>query len=126
MRDLAILVPFLRPYRWQMLLVLLSILATTSAGLLAPWLISSLVGLLNNGVTADEALRTVGGVAALLLAAYGIRSIGQFFTIHLAHVVAWKTCHDVRLALYRQLQRFSPAFYTQRQSGEIVSRVIKD
>jgi ABC-type multidrug transport system fused ATPase/permease subunit len=126
MRDLATLIPFLRPYRAQMLLVLVSILATTGAGLLGPWLISSLVGLLNDGAPPAELLRTLGGVAALLLFAYATRSVGQFFTMHLAHVVAWNACHDIRLALYRQLQRFSPAFYTQRQSGEIVSRVIKD
>lgn len=126
MRELATLRPFLRPYRGQMLLVLLSILATTGAGLLAPWLIRSLVALLGDGLTRVEALRGLAGLAALLLIAYAVRSAGQFCTMHLAHVVAWNVCHDVRLALYRQLQRFSPAYYSQRQSGEIVSRVVKD
>ena len=109
-----------------MLLVLLSILATTGAGLLAPWLIRSLVALLITEAAPTETRQGLVGLAALLLLAYGTRSVGQFFTTHLAHVVAWNVCHDIRTALYHQLQRFSPAYYTQRQSGEIVSRVIKD
>ncbi len=126
MRELFTLRPFLRPHRSTMLLVLLSILATTGAGLLAPWLIRSLVALLSTESTQAETLRGLIGLAALLLVTYGARSVGQFFTTHLAHVVAWNVCHDMRTALYHQLQRFSPGYYTQRQSGEIVSRVIKD
>lgn len=126
MRNFATLIPFLRPYRSTMLLVLLSILTTTGAGLLAPWLIRSLVALLSAEGAEAETMQSLVGLVVLLLLAYGARSVGQFFTTHLAHVVAWNACHDIRTALYHQLQRFSPAYYTQRQSGEIVSRVIKD
>jgi ABC-type multidrug transport system fused ATPase/permease subunit len=126
MRELATLRPFLRPYHGLMLLVLLCIAATTGAGLLAPLLIRSLVALFSNGAPDAVALRTLVGVAALLLAAYAVRAGAQFATIHFAHVVAWNLCHDLRTTLYHQLQRLSPAYYTQRQSGEIVSRVVKD
>jgi ABC-type multidrug transport system fused ATPase/permease subunit len=110
MRELFLLRPFLRPYRDTMMLVLLSILATTGAGLLAPWLIRSLVALLSAEGAQAETMRGILGLAALLLLAYGARSVGQFFTTHLAHVVAWNVCHDIRTALYHQLQRFSPAY----------------
>jgi ATP-binding cassette, subfamily B, bacterial len=126
MREFTTLQPFLRPYRGLMLLVLLCIAATTAAGLLAPWLIRSLVALFSAGTDGATALRSLVGVAGLLLAAYAVRAGAQFATTHLAHVVAWNVCHDLRTALYHQLQRLSPAYYTQRQSGEIVSRVIKD
>jgi ABC-type multidrug transport system fused ATPase/permease subunit len=119
--------PYLRPYRGQIGLVLLSMVLTTSMGLLAPWLIRSLVQTVR---LADEdvmaALWGVRWIAAGLAVAYLLRSGGQFLTNHLSHVAAWQICHDLRAALYRQLQRLSPAYYANRQSGEIVSRVIKD
>jgi ATP-binding cassette, subfamily B, bacterial len=121
------LMPFLVPYRGLMTLVLLSILAVTGAGLLGPWLIRSLVQTIR--LSADEPaalLSGLGGIALALLAVYLVRSFGQFLNNHLSHVVAWNICHDLRTALYRKLQRFSPAYYANRQTGEIVSRVIKD
>jgi ATP-binding cassette, subfamily B, bacterial len=124
---LRTLLPFLKPYRGLMLLVLLSILAVTGAGLLGPWLIRALVQTvrLAEGDPLAAAGR-IGQIALMLAVVYLVRSGGQFLNNHLAHVVAWNLCHDLRTALYRQLQRFSPAYYANRQTGEIVSRVIKD
>jgi ATP-binding cassette, subfamily B, bacterial len=117
---------FLKPYRWRMLVVLLGIVVVTAAGLLTPWLIRALVQAVRTGGDPAAALQGVTLIVAALLAAYALRSIGQFLTNHMSHVVAWNLCHDLRVALYRQLQRLSPAYYASRQSGEIVSRVIKD
>ncbi|NJN17428.1 MAG: ABC transporter ATP-binding protein [Oscillochloris sp.] len=121
------LLPFLVPYRGFMALVLLSILAVTTAGLLGPWLIRSLVQTIR--LSAGEPavwFSGLSGIALALVVVYIVRSAGQFLNNHLSHVVAWNLCHDLRTALYRQLQRFSPAYYASRQTGEIVSRVIKD
>lgn len=121
------ILPFLKPYRWRVGLVFASILAVTAAGLLAPWLIRELVRVLRLA-EGDLGAAQYGilTLAALLLAAYGIRSLGQYLNFHHSHVVAWNVCHDLRTALYEQLQRFSPAYYAERQTGEVVSRVVKD
>ncbi len=124
---LRTLLPFLQPYRGLMLLVLLSILAVTGAGILGPWLIRNLVQTIRLAKGDPTIILSgIGEIALALLAAYLVRSVGQFLNNHLAHVVAWNLCHDLRTALYRQLQRFSPAYYANRQTGEIVSRVLKD
>lgn len=121
------LLPFLAPYRGRMLLVLLSILAVTGAGLLGPWLIHALVQTVRLAAgDPAAALRGIAQIAVALVLVYLVRSVGQFLNNHVSHIVAWNLCHDLRTALYRQLQRFSPAYYANRQTGEIVSRVIKD
>lgn len=121
------LVPFLKPYRSRIILVFICVIAVTAAGLLAPWLIRDLVRVLR--LAEGDLVAAQQGVillAVFLFATYGVRSLGQYLNVHHSHVVAWNVCHDLRTALYKQLQRFSPAYYAERQTGEVVSRVIKD
>jgi ATP-binding cassette, subfamily B, bacterial len=127
MTTLHTLLPYLKPYRWRIVLVLFSILIVTAAGLAAPWLVRELVRSvrLAEGDLA-AATRGVGFIALALLIAYSLRSLGQYLNFHISHVVAWNVCHDLREAVYSQLQRFSPAYYSERQTGEVASRVLKD
>lgn len=127
MAALHTLLPYLHPYRWRVALVLASILVVTAAGLLAPWLVRELVRLVRLGEgDLAGATRGVGWLALALLGVYGLRSLGQFINFHVSHTVAFGLCHDLREAVYRQLQRFSPAYYAERQTGEVASRVVKD
>jgi ATP-binding cassette subfamily B protein/subfamily B ATP-binding cassette protein MsbA len=122
-RRLRTLSPFLRPYRWQMLGVVLFTLGGTAASLLAPWLVRELVRVIEDGR---------GGVSAIawisfgLLAALLLQGLFQFLSYWVAHVLAWWLCHDLRMALYDHLQRLSLSFYSRRQTGEMQSRVLKD
>ncbi|MCG8348320.1 MAG: ABC transporter ATP-binding protein/permease [Chloroflexales bacterium] len=121
------LFPVLKPYRWRIILVFTSVVVVTAAGLFAPWLIRDLVRVLRLAEgDPGAAQQGVITLAVLLLATYSVRSLGQYLNFHHSHVVAWNVCHDLRTALYKQLQRFPPAYYAERQTGEVVSRVIKD
>lgn len=127
MSPVQTLLPYLTPYRWRIVLVLFSILVVTAAGLAAPWLVRELVRSvrLAEGDLA-AATQGVGFIALALLVAYCFRSLGQYLNFHVSHVVAWNVCHDLREAVYSQRQRFSPAYYSKRQTGEVASRVLKD
>jgi len=121
------LIPFFKPYRGRMLLVLVSILVVSGAGLLAPWLIRELVRvvrLAEGDLTAAN--QALVGITLALLVVYLLRSAGQFINFHVSHVVAFGLVHDLQVAVYEQLQRFSPGYFADRQTGEIVSRVVKD
>ncbi|MEM8857276.1 MAG: ABC transporter ATP-binding protein [Chloroflexota bacterium] len=119
--------PFLEPYRWRIALVFGSVFAVTGAGMLAPWFIRDLVRILRLAEGDVAAARQgILVTTGLLLLTYAVRSYGQYLSFHHSHVVAWNVCHDLRSAIYEQLQKFSPAFYAERQTGEVVSRVIKD
>ncbi|NOK63326.1 MAG: ABC transporter ATP-binding protein [Chloroflexi bacterium AL-W] len=121
------LLPLLKLYRWRIALVFTSVIVVTGAGLLAPWLIRELVRVLRLADGDVEATQqSILVLSGLLLLAYGVRSLGQYLNFYYARVVAWNVCHDLRTVLYQQLQRFSPAYYAERQTGEVVSRVIKD
>jgi len=121
------LLPFLKPYRGRMLLVLISILVVAGAGLLAPWLVRELVRIVRLAAgDLTAANQALVGITLALLVVYLLRSAGQFINFHVSHVVAFGIVHDLQVAVYKQLQRFSPGYFADRQTGEIVSRVVKD
>ncbi|MFP4322886.1 MAG: ABC transporter ATP-binding protein [Anaerolineales bacterium] len=127
LNAIRVLLPFLKPYRGKMFLVLISILIVSGAGLLAPWLVRELVRVVRLAegdlATASQSLTSI---TVALLVVYMLRSAGQFINFHVSHVVAFGVVHDLQVAVYEQLQRFSPGYFADRQTGEIVSRVVKD
>ncbi|MDX8350433.1 ABC transporter ATP-binding protein [Cognatiyoonia sp. IB215446] len=112
------------PYRQTMTLVVLSILAVTATGLLAPWLVREIVLIVETG--AQDATRNLTWIAVGLVLIYVGRSTAEAAVFHYSHVVAFNTCRDLRDAVYAHLQRLSPSWFAARKSGDITKRVIDD
>ncbi|WP_247227982.1 ABC transporter ATP-binding protein [Yoonia sp. F2084L] len=112
------------PYRGTMIVVVLAILAVTATGLLAPWMIREIVLIIETGAQDAGARLTL--IAAVLVRIYVGRSTAEAAVFHYSHVVAFKTCRDLRDAVYAHLQRLSPSWFAARKSGDITKRVIDD
>lgn len=123
MRRVRRLLPFLKPFRLQMLGVLVFTIGATGASLLAPWLVRELIQVIEGG---GGGISAVAWISFGLLGALVLQGAFQFLSYWVAHVLAWWLCHDLRMALYDHLQRLSLSFYSQRQTGELQSRVLKD
>src|SRR5688572_26338405 len=122
MKSLHTLYPYIKPYRWKMLLVILSSLAMTATSLISPLVIREVVRDLQN----PERLPLIQGLALLLLTLFLVRAGGQYMKGYYAHIAAWNIVSDVQAAVYEHLQTLSPSFYNNRQTGELVSRVTSD
>ncbi len=118
------LVTYMLPYRGTMIVVVLAILAVTATGLLAPWMIREIVLTIEMG--AQDAAARLTLIAAALVMIYVGRSTAEAAVFHYSHVVAFKTCRDLRDAVYAHLQRLSPSWFAARKSGDITKRVIDD
>ena len=135
-RSLGGLLPFLRPYRWQIALASLFLLLAAGATLLFPVALRHLV---DAGMTApDSAAPAVDAAAtgARLVAlreyflwlfavavALGLFSAARFYT------VTWlgeRVTADLRNAIYGHVLRQSPAFFETTQTGEVLSRLTTD
>lgn len=117
---------FLRPYKVHMIVVLISTLAVTAFSLIGPWLLREVVGIVTGGLAEPGSWERVGFLAAALLAAYVLRAIFDFLKSYVSHVMAWNFVNDLRVALYDHLQKLSLRYYSDKQTGEITSRVIND
>src|SRR5215211_4225005 len=114
MKPMRKLLPYLRPYRWHMLLVIVSAGIITGLNLLNPWLVRELVQIIrseSSGTeTGDTAMSRVMTLATILVVAFVARAIFRYFYLYVAHIMAYSFVGDVRVIVYAHLQRLSARF----------------
>ena len=125
MQTLSFLKPYARAYWKPLVLTMASMLLLVAVQLFAPWIIREMIGLVSAGLTA-ESYRQIGRLALAALGVYAVRAFLSFTRSYMAHVAGWGVVADVRIALYRHLQRLSLRFYEERQTGQLMSRVVND
>ncbi len=119
------LFPFLRPYRWHMLIVILSAGGITAMNLFNPWLVRELVQIIRVE-RGDAAVSRVSTLAVILVIVFVARALFRFLYSYVAHIMAYSFVNDLRVALYAHLQRLSARFFADRQTGELLKRVVSD
>ena len=127
MQHITRLIIIARKYWYWMLLALIAMVGATAANLAGPWLIRSLVGIIeeNSGEQALAARRIVT-TALTLLAVYALRPGLRALQTWSTHVAGWGSVAEARKKLYEHMQRLSPQYYTATQTGQIMSRVVND
>ncbi len=128
-----------RRYWGWMFLAFIGMLGVTGTGLAGPWLLRSLIGVIETnmgglgsgglgsgtgGSSAD--VSQVMRLAVLLLLVYAARPALRAFQTWTAHVAGWGSVASARQAVYDHLQRLSPRYYSDMQTGQIMSRVVND
>lgn len=100
-------------------------LCLTLVNLTAPRVLSSATGLISKGVT-QESLEKIKMLALLLLVLYLGRVVFRFMNNYLAHKAAWELVGDLRQRLYEKLQVMDLSFFQDKQTGDLMSRVVND
>jgi len=120
--DLRRLLGYVAPYWRRLVLVLALSLVSTGLSLLLPYLVRALVDRALLGRDAAALVRIVLAFAALTLASFALNVVsGLRYTRVSADIL-----FDMRLALFRHLQRLSPRFYAGMPLGQIASRINSD
>ncbi|HMS26221.1 MAG TPA: ABC transporter transmembrane domain-containing protein [Burkholderiaceae bacterium] len=124
-RSLSGLLPFLRPYGFQIALALFFILMAAAAMLILPMALRRLIdgGLLGGNKVTDisaqlSILQQHFAVLLALILAMGFFSAGRFYAL------SWlseRVTTDVRIAVYSQIMQQSPEFFESTKAGEVLS-----
>jgi ATP-binding cassette, subfamily B, bacterial len=120
--DLRRVTRLFRPYRGRLTTVLVLIVVSAGLSMITPFLLR---GILDTAIPdKDTTLLTelVLGMIAISIAT-GALGVGQTW---LSNVVGQRVMHDLRVAVYRHLQRMSLAFFTRTRTGEVQSRIAND
>ena len=113
---------YIVPYWRRLALVCALSLASTALTLALPYLSKMLIDGALAGRDLAALYRTVGFFTAASVAGFVLTAVtGLTYTRVSADVL-----FDMRLALYRHLQRLSPRFYARTQIGDILARVNND
>jgi ABC-type multidrug transport system fused ATPase/permease subunit len=121
-RKLRGLVLILRPYRWRVIAMFVSLVVATAAAL-APAPLAKLA--IDNGIQKHDVGALDWIVVAFLVSAvvYGV------FTYAQTYLVGWvgqRALQDLRLQLFEHLQSLSISFYSRNRAGVIISRLTND
>ncbi|MCL2415984.1 MAG: ABC transporter ATP-binding protein/permease [Defluviitaleaceae bacterium] len=113
-----------RKYWKYLLLSMLAIVGITGAQLYAPWVVRELTRLATTGDAqiADHALR----MGLTLLAVYALQAVCAFVRSYFTHYAAWRFVADLRKEIYDKLQQLSLKYYHDKQTGQLMSRIIND
>ena len=111
--------------RYKLLYVtaILATLGLTVVNLAAPRVLSALTGVVEAGTISLPVIRSL---ALVLLGLYLLRVLFRFLSNYLAHKAAWFLVGDLRGRLYDQLQSFDLGFFHDKQTGDLMSRVVND
>lgn len=125
-RSLSGLLPFLRPYRWRIVLAFVFLIAAAAATLVVPIALKSLI---DQGLVAADPGERVMALRGHFGALFGVGAALGLFSALRFYSVSWlgeRVTADLRSAVYAHVVRQSPAFFETTATGEVLSRLTAD
>lgn len=112
-------------HKYLYLVAIMSTLALTIVNLTAPKILSDVVGIIEQGMEKED-LGSIKVFTSILIVLYLFRVLFRYLSNYLAHKAAWNLVGDLRVKIYHKLQNLSMSFFHDKQTGDLVSRVIND
>ena len=116
------LVPYLLRYRRRFGVGLGCVATTTGIALVSPWILKHAVDDLYLGVTRGK----IATYALLLLLVAVLGGTFRFLMRRIIIGVSREIEYDLRNDFFAQLQRFPPAYFQSRRTGDLMSRATND
>ena len=105
-------------------------LALTGINLITPRLTQDMVGILENNIKVEgdtqKLFNDIVVIAVVLLIVFILRTVMMFLQNYVSHYAAWNFVAEIRTRIYDHLQRLSISYYHDKQTGQLMSRVVND
>jgi ATP-binding cassette subfamily B multidrug efflux pump len=138
-RLMARLLKYLRPYRWQVAIALVSIFLKSFADVLGPYLIKVAIDRylaprgaptgVSSGIWSWLSPRPITGIAQIAAIYVGLLVFSFWLEFLQTYYMQWtgqKVMFDLRRQIFRHLQRLHVAFFDKNPVGRLVTRVTTD
>ncbi|MFA6439187.1 MAG: ABC transporter ATP-binding protein [Bacteriovoracaceae bacterium] len=116
------LVVYLRPYKWQVLSAILLSLAVSGLEAVRPYFTKIAVDVNIANKDKEGLLETTLLFLVLLM----LRGIVQYYNAYITQKIGQQTIYDLRMELFRHLQKLSMRFYDKNPIGRLITRVTND
>lgn len=113
------------PFAGYLVIAGFSTIMITALNLVAPWLVRDLTNILTSEMNAAS-IDAIVRLAVILGLTYLFRVVFRYTSNYFAHVAAWRLVTETRVRLYDHLQKLSLSFYHDKQTGQLMSRVVND
>ena len=104
---------------------IVAVILTSLVTLAAPKVLSSMTGIVSAGVDGTD-LNTILVLAFVLLGLYVIKLVCRFLSTYTLHIAAWRLVNNMRVKVYDHIQSSSMSYFSDKQTGDLLSRVIND
>jgi ATP-binding cassette subfamily B protein len=121
-RKLRGLLELLRPYRGRTALMFVALLLATAASLAPPYLAGRAI---DEGIRHKD-LSALDWVVALFLLSAVVTWTATYAQTYLVNWVGERALQDLRVKLFRHMQRLSVGFYSRNKAGVLISRMTND
>jgi len=123
MQMLFRLLKSLRPYPWQVVLLLVCLLVVTATSLVTPSIIRFVI---DYGLGESGGARAMAQAGLIIVGVGMARSAFNFGKRYLGEWLVNRTGYDLRNALYDKIQRLPFGFHDHTQTGQLMSRCTED
>jgi ATP-binding cassette subfamily B multidrug efflux pump len=131
------LLGYLRPYRWQVVIALVSIILKAGADVLGPFLTKTAIDKYLSSASATNhtfldaflSSKPLVGIAQLGFTYFALLLISfclEYIQIYLMQWIGQKVMFDLRSQIFRHLQHMHIGFYDRNPVGRLVTRVTTD
>jgi ATP-binding cassette subfamily B protein/subfamily B ATP-binding cassette protein MsbA len=107
-------------------ITIISMILLIGAQLVIPWIIKTLIAAVTEEPISADTFQLITRLTLLGLVVYVLRGGLQFLRSYMAHVAGWGVVADLRKHVYDHLQRLTLRFYEDKQTGQMMSRVVND
>jgi ABC-type multidrug transport system fused ATPase/permease subunit len=121
-RKLRWMFGLLRPYRLQVILMLVALVVATAASLAPPLLAGKAI---DDGIRADDA-GALTVIVLVFIASAALYWAASYAQTYLVGWVGQRALQDLRTRIYTHLQAMSIGFFTRRRPGVLISRLTND
>jgi len=116
------LLAYIKPYLSRLAVAFVALTVAAAIGLVFPYVISTLI----DGVLFTGDISTLNRIALSLIGLFVVRFFFGYVQRYYLEYSGERIVIDVRTEVYRHLQSLPVKFFTERRSGEIVSRLASD
>jgi ATP-binding cassette subfamily B protein/subfamily B ATP-binding cassette protein MsbA len=126
MKTIQFILSFARKYTKPMVITVISMLLLVGVQLVIPWSIRTLINMFSGGAITLETLNSINQLALIVLIVYIAKAFLAYFRSYMAHIAGYGVVADTRKMVYDHIQRLSLRYYEDKQTGQMMSRVVND
>lgn len=114
--------PLLAPYRARLAIAFVCLIIAACAGLVFPRVLQYLL----DAAFVFKDRGALDRIALMLLGIFGVQALMNFMQVYLLSATTERVVAQLRQNTFAHLIRLSPAFFTERRTGELTSRLSSD
>ena len=114
--------PYYHPYRLQVALGLLLVVASAAFASVGPWFLRRAL----DGIRTGVPLRTIWLLGASMIGVSLIGGTGRFWMRELLNSVSRRIEYDLRNDLFTKLESLDAGYYARTRTGDLMARLTND